>query len=113
MSVIYIILLLMRCYILHGVADNAVIQEYGSLCLSFLATDFTAKLSICSAGGLVQLVRCLCCDDPDIIKNSLEAITLTLQVILSKYLAHVSGNMKCYIHYVAGITVVPTAVHYM
>jgi len=66
---------------LHCIADSAIIQEYAALCLSFLAADFTAKLAICSSGGLCQLVKCFCCDDPDIVKNSLEAITLTLQVL--------------------------------
>jgi Armadillo/beta-catenin-like repeat len=57
-----------------------VVLEYSTLCLSSLAQEFTAKVAISSSGGLRQLVKCISSKDPDVVKNAIEAISLTVQV---------------------------------
>ena len=62
------------------------VLEYSTLCLSALAREFTAKVAICSSGGLTQLVRCIGSGDPDVVKNAIEAISLTVQVCRFRFM---------------------------
>jgi len=61
-------------------AANVVVHEFAFLCLSSLAVDFTAKITIADKGGLPLLVRNLSSPDPDIQKNCIETLTLMLLV---------------------------------
>jgi len=63
-------------------AANLVVHEFAFLCLSSLAVDFTAKITIAEKGGLPLLVRNLLSADPDIQKNCVETLALVLQVTL-------------------------------
>lgn len=62
------------------ITEDAVVHEFAGLCLSSLASDYTSKVAICEQDGLEPLVRCLNSHDPDVQKNSIETITLLLQV---------------------------------
>lgn len=68
---------------MYFIVDNEIVQEYAALSLSSLAADFTAKIAITLNGGLTQLVKCLGSDDPDVVKNSIETIALTIQVAIN------------------------------
>jgi len=61
-------------------AANLVVHEFAFLCLSSLAVDFTAKITIAEKGGLPLLVNSLSSSDPDIQRNSVETLALVLQV---------------------------------
>ncbi|XP_061778450.1 armadillo repeat-containing protein 3-like [Nerophis ophidion] len=54
--------------------DDAVIKEYGTLCLSFLSVDPTFKVQIVENKGLPPLIKLLSSSEPDVQKNSLETI---------------------------------------
>jgi len=61
-------------------AANVVVHEFAFLCLSSLAADFSAKTTIAARGGLSLLVNGLLSTDPDIQRNCVETLALTLQV---------------------------------
>lgn len=62
------------------VSANPVVHEFAFLCLSSLAVDFTAKITIAKRGGLELLVDGLSSADPDIQRNCVETLALVLQV---------------------------------
>ena len=55
-------------------------HEFAGLCLTSLATDYSSKVAIYENNGLEPLVRCLSSPDPDVQKNSIETVSLLLQV---------------------------------
>lgn len=61
-------------------AANPVVHEFAFLCLSSLAVDYSAKMTIAKKGGLPLLVSGLSSNDPDIKRNCVETLALVLQV---------------------------------
>ncbi|XP_025087750.1 armadillo repeat-containing protein 3-like [Pomacea canaliculata] len=60
--------------LLHpDIADN-VLYEFATLGLSFMATEYSSKVKIFECGGVEPLVRLLSASDPDVQKNSIEAL---------------------------------------
>ena len=56
------------------------IHEFAALCLSLMATEFTSKVAINEASGVEHLIRLLGANDPDVQKNSIEAIAQLVMV---------------------------------
>ncbi|GFR96234.1 armadillo repeat-containing protein 3 [Elysia marginata] len=54
--------------------EDSVIHEFAALALSLMATEFTSKVAIHEAGSVEPLVRLLTSSDPDVQKNSIEAL---------------------------------------
>ncbi|XP_059157772.1 armadillo repeat-containing protein 3-like [Physella acuta] len=54
--------------------EDSVIHEFAALALSLMATEFTSKVAIQTANGMEPLIRLLGSTDPDVQKNSIEAI---------------------------------------
>ncbi|XP_012938913.1 armadillo repeat-containing protein 3 isoform X2 [Aplysia californica] len=54
--------------------EDSVIHEFAALALSLMATEFTSKVAIHEASGVEPLIRLLGSSDPDVQKNSIEAI---------------------------------------
>jgi len=61
-------------------AANSVVHEFAFFCLSSLAVDFSAKITIAEKGGLPLLIKGLSSKDPDIQRSSVETLALILQV---------------------------------
>lgn len=55
-------------------------HEFAALAMSNMATEFSSKAAIFEHGGVEPLVRCLLAHDPDVQKNSIEALALLLMV---------------------------------
>ena len=60
-------------FCLFAVADT-VVNEFAALAVSFMATEFSSKVTIFDNGGVEPLVRLLSSSDPDVQKNSIEAL---------------------------------------
>ncbi|XP_032919910.1 armadillo repeat-containing protein 3 isoform X2 [Catharus ustulatus] len=58
---------------------DVVIHEFATLCLAYMAAEYTTKVKIFEQGGLEPLIRLLGSPDPDVKKNSLECIYLLVQ----------------------------------
>ncbi|KAK0062177.1 armadillo repeat-containing protein 3-like isoform X7 [Biomphalaria pfeifferi] len=54
--------------------EDSVIHEFAALALSFMANEFASKVAIQAANGVEQLVHLLSSHDPDVQKNSVEAV---------------------------------------
>jgi len=48
--------------------------------MSNMATEFSSKAAIFDHSGVEPLVRCMMSNDPDVQKNSIEALALLLMV---------------------------------
>ncbi|XP_023775947.1 armadillo repeat-containing protein 3 isoform X2 [Cyanistes caeruleus] len=59
--------------------QDVVIHEFATLCLAYMAVEYTTKVKIFEQGGLEPLIRLLGSLDPDVKKNSLECIYLLVQ----------------------------------
>ncbi|XP_014103840.1 PREDICTED: armadillo repeat-containing protein 3 [Pseudopodoces humilis] len=59
--------------------EDVVIHEFATLCLAYMAVEYTTKVKIFEQGGLEPLIRLLGSLDPDVKKNSLECIYLLVQ----------------------------------
>ncbi|NXH63582.1 ARMC3 protein, partial [Rhabdornis inornatus] len=59
--------------------EDVVIHEFATLCLAYMAVEYTTKVKIFEQGGLEPLIRLLGSPDPDVKKNSLECIYLLVQ----------------------------------
>ncbi|NWV17710.1 ARMC3 protein, partial [Origma solitaria] len=59
--------------------EDVVIHEFATLCLAYLAVDYTTKVKIFEQGGFEPFIRLLGSPDPDVTKNSLECIYLLVQ----------------------------------
>ncbi|NXM17171.1 ARMC3 protein, partial [Ploceus nigricollis] len=59
--------------------EDVVIHEFATLCLAYMAVEYTTKVKIFEQGGLEPLIRLLGSPDPDVKKNSLECICLLVQ----------------------------------
>lgn len=55
-------------------------NEYAALCLVSLAKYYSCRRQICEKKGVELLIRGLSSSDPDLQKNSIEAIALILEV---------------------------------
>ncbi|KAL8577393.1 hypothetical protein ACOMHN_060215 [Nucella lapillus] len=53
---------------------DLVVNEFAALAVSFMATEFSSKVTIFDNGGVEPLVRLLTSCDPDVQKNSIEAL---------------------------------------
>ena len=58
------------------------VHEFAALGLSSMAAEFSSKITIFEQNGLEPLIACLSSHDPDVQKNSIETITLLLQVFM-------------------------------
>ena len=61
------------------------IHEFAALALSLMATEFTSKVAIHEAGSVEPLVRLLTSSDPDVQKNSIEALAQLVMVCGNKF----------------------------
>uniref|UniRef100_A0A8C5TBM0 Armadillo repeat containing 3 n=1 Tax=Malurus cyaneus samueli TaxID=2593467 RepID=A0A8C5TBM0_9PASS len=59
--------------------EDVVIHEFATLCLAYMAVEYTIKVKIFKQGGLEPLIRLLGSPDPDVKKNSVECIYLLVQ----------------------------------
>ncbi|NXQ71054.1 ARMC3 protein, partial [Quiscalus mexicanus] len=59
--------------------EDVVIHEFATLCLAYMAVEYTTKVKIFEQGGLEPLIRLLGSPDPDVTKNSLECIYFLVQ----------------------------------
>ncbi|XP_022103270.1 armadillo repeat-containing protein 3-like [Acanthaster planci] len=59
--------------------EETLVHEFASLCLASMAQEFTSKVQILEQDGLEPLIMLLADSDPDVQKNSVEAIFLLLQ----------------------------------
>ncbi|CAK8674645.1 unnamed protein product [Clavelina lepadiformis] len=64
--------------------EDDVCNEFSSLFLSHMSTDFSSKLSIGKADGLEPLINLLASPDPDVQKNSVQAICNLVQDFQSR-----------------------------
>ena len=60
--------------------EETVVHEFSALALSYFAKEFTSKMAIFEHGGVEAMVRCLSSPDPDVQKNSIEALAQMLLV---------------------------------
>ncbi|XP_075443680.1 armadillo repeat-containing protein 3 isoform X2 [Ascaphus truei] len=56
--------------------EEVVIHEFATLCLAYMAIEYTSKARIFEHNGLEPLIRLLSSVDPDVKKNSVECIYL-------------------------------------
>lgn len=68
------------------------VHEFASLALSYMAIEFTSKVAIFEAGGVEPLIRLLSSSDPDVQKNSIEA--LAQMVMASSPVKHQNFNLR-------------------
>ncbi|MEE6466894.1 hypothetical protein FKM82_007081, partial [Ascaphus truei] len=59
--------------------EEVVIHEFATLCLAYMAIEYTSKARIFEHNGLEPLIRLLSSVDPDVKKNSVECIYLLVQ----------------------------------
>ncbi|KAM8967726.1 armadillo repeat-containing protein 3 isoform 2-T2 [Pelodytes ibericus] len=59
--------------------EDVVIHEFATLCLAYMANEYTSKDRIFEVNGLEAIVRLLGSPDPDVKKNSVECINLLVQ----------------------------------
>ena len=72
-----------QCFVnLLNPEEDTVVHEFAALGLSSMAAEFSSKITIYEQNGLEPLIGCLSSHDPDVQKNSIETITLLLQVSL-------------------------------
>ncbi|KFQ51148.1 Armadillo repeat-containing protein 3 [Nestor notabilis] len=64
--------------------EDVVIHEFATLCLAYMAVEYTTKVQIFEQGGLEPLIRLLGSPDPDVQKNSVECIYLLVQDFQSR-----------------------------
>ncbi|XP_010079043.1 PREDICTED: armadillo repeat-containing protein 3-like, partial [Pterocles gutturalis] len=64
--------------------EDIVIHEFATLCLAYMAVEYTTKIQIFEQGGLEPLIRLLGSPDPDVQKNSVECIYLLVQDFQSR-----------------------------
>lgn len=60
--------------------EDTLCHEFAALALSSMAADYSSKVAICDNEGMEALIRGLSENDPDVQKNSVEAIGLLLLV---------------------------------
>ncbi|XP_073437911.1 armadillo repeat-containing protein 3 isoform X3 [Dendrobates tinctorius] len=59
--------------------EEVVVHEFASLCLAYMANEYTSKAKILELNGLEPLIRLLSSPDPDVQKNCVECIYLLAQ----------------------------------
>ncbi|XP_077124472.1 armadillo repeat-containing protein 3 isoform X2 [Ranitomeya variabilis] len=59
--------------------EEVVVHEFASLCLAYMANEYTSKAKILELNGLEHLIRLLSSPDPDVQKNCVECIYLLAQ----------------------------------
>lgn len=64
-------------------AEDSLCHEFAALALSSMASDYSSKVAIFENDGMDALVRGMNSVDPDVQKNSVEAISLLLQVSIT------------------------------
>lgn len=63
-----------------SIIEDTLCHEFAALALSSMAADYSSKTAICENEGMEALIRCLSENDPDVQKNSAEAIGLLVLV---------------------------------
>lgn len=61
-------------------AEETVVHEFATLCLTHLSKDFSCKAQMFDSNGLPLLIQLLSSPDPDVKKNSVEVIYNLVQV---------------------------------
>uniref|UniRef100_A0AAQ5YWM1 EDR1/CTR1/ARMC3-like peptidase-like domain-containing protein n=1 Tax=Amphiprion ocellaris TaxID=80972 RepID=A0AAQ5YWM1_AMPOC len=69
------------------------VQEFATLCLASLSTDFICKAQIFDNKGLLPLIQLLSSPDPDVMKNSLEIIFNLVQDYQCRLAVHKLGGI--------------------
>ncbi|XP_075067327.1 armadillo repeat-containing protein 3 [Mixophyes fleayi] len=64
--------------------EEVVVHEFATLCLAYMAMEYTSKARIFDLNGLEHLIRLLGSPDPDVQKNSVECIYLLAQDFQSR-----------------------------
>ncbi|XP_070564902.1 armadillo repeat-containing protein 3-like isoform X2 [Ptychodera flava] len=64
--------------------EDTLVHEFASLCIASMANEFTSKVQIFEQDGVEPLIRLLADPDPDVQKNSVEALCLMLQDFQTK-----------------------------
>ncbi|XP_077994549.1 armadillo repeat-containing protein 3-like isoform X2 [Glandiceps talaboti] len=64
--------------------EDTLVHEFASLFLASMANEFTSKVQIFEQDGIEPLIRLLSDPDPDVQKNSVEAVCLMLQDFQTK-----------------------------
>ncbi|XP_073437910.1 armadillo repeat-containing protein 3 isoform X2 [Dendrobates tinctorius] len=64
--------------------EEVVVHEFASLCLAYMANEYTSKAKILELNGLEPLIRLLSSPDPDVQKNCVECIYLLAQDFQSR-----------------------------
>nr|XP_054771281.1 armadillo repeat-containing protein 3-like [Lytechinus pictus] len=59
--------------------EDTLVHEFSSLCLANMAQEYSSKVQIMELGGLDPLIALLSDPDPDVTKNTVEAVSLLLQ----------------------------------
>ena len=59
-------------------------HEFASLCISSMANEYSSKMQIMEQDGLDPLIALISDPDPDVQKNSVEAVSLLLQDFQSR-----------------------------
>ncbi|XP_006815757.1 armadillo repeat-containing protein 3-like [Saccoglossus kowalevskii] len=74
--------------------EDTLVHEFSSLCLAAMANEFTSKVQIFEHDGIEPLIRLLSDPDPDVQKNSVEAICLMLQDFQTKAAIRELGGLQ-------------------
>ncbi|KAK7097085.1 armadillo repeat-containing protein 3-like isoform X2 [Littorina saxatilis] len=61
-------------HLLQPEVGDLVVNEFAALAVSYMATEFSSKVTIFDNGGIEPLVKLLSSVDPDVQKNSIEAL---------------------------------------
>ncbi|OCT75600.1 armadillo repeat-containing protein 3 [Xenopus laevis] len=64
--------------------EEVVIHEFATLCLAYMAAEYTSKTQIYEVNGLEPLIKLLSSPDPDVKKNCVECIYLLAQEFQSR-----------------------------
>ncbi|KAM4028842.1 armadillo repeat-containing protein 3 isoform 2-T2 [Anomaloglossus baeobatrachus] len=64
--------------------EEVVVHEFASLCLAYMANEYTNKARIFELNGLEPLIRLLSSPDPDVQKNCVECVYLLAQDFQSR-----------------------------
>ncbi|XP_023127850.2 armadillo repeat-containing protein 3 [Amphiprion ocellaris] len=76
-----------------SVEEDTAVQEFATLCLASLSTDFICKAQIFDNKGLLPLIQLLSSPDPDVMKNSLEIIFNLVQDYQCRLAVHKLGGI--------------------
>lgn len=73
--------------------EAVIVHEFASLCACAMAQEYTSKAEIIKSGGIEHLVRLLGANDPDVVKNCVECVSLLLQDYSATSLVRDAGGL--------------------